>query len=346
MGNDEHACAQVGNADGRGLRLPDGRGVKDQDIRREQADSRGFSHALHADCGRGHTRVVCGQGDDPLCSPFADGVKRQFDLRYLRDAQIKGRGRQDAELGIVGDDGVDADGQIAAVFNGQTAHDGVSDADIAKVDLRGSRVKKGHAKCGIAQFADAVVVDKNEIALPVDQQARGALQIGQEAEGPIGTRACDARSREGQHDACFRFYGADAVVARVRDVNIAERVCGNARRIGEQRARRRPPIALVKHFAGDRFSPGRGVDDDDNGRILHGPADPADAPIGDVCDQQVAIAGDDELPGGQSRAVRQAAILNSGCPWVAIAGHGADGIAHQIELSHAVVALPTGIAPI
>ena len=92
MGNDQHAGAQVGNADGRGLRLPDSRGIKNQDVRREQADSCGFCCALDADCGRRRARVVCGQGDDPLRSPFADGVKRQVDLCQLRHAQIKGQG--------------------------------------------------------------------------------------------------------------------------------------------------------------------------------------------------------------------------------------------------------------
>ena len=38
--------------------------------------------------------------------------------------------------------------------------------------------------------------------------------------------------------------------------------------------------------------------------------------------------------------MRQPPILDIGRPGVAIAGHGADGIARQIELSHSVVALP------
>ena len=127
---------------------------------------------------------------------------------------------------------------------------------------------------------------------------RGALQIGQQAQRVFGPRALGAGARQGQDDAGFRFHDADAVVARVRDINIAALVYRNARRVGEQRARRGPPIALVKHFFRTRLPPGHGGDDDDNGRVLHGPADPADAPIGNVCNQQVSIARDGELPGG------------------------------------------------
>ena len=114
----------------------------------------------------------------------------------------------------------------------QTAHRGIANANSAKVDICGDRVEKRHSERGITQFSDAIVggVNKNEVPIAINQQVRGLPQIRQKAECTFRPCARNTRSRDSQHIARFRFDHANAIIARIADIDIASFIDSNARR--------------------------------------------------------------------------------------------------------------------
>ena len=97
-------------------------------------------------------------------------IKHNFNISGLGNADFEGQCRQNAKCGVIGNRCFNANGHIASIFNAQTAHGGIANANLAKIDILGENIEQGHAECGIAQFADEIVggINKNEIPIAIN----------------------------------------------------------------------------------------------------------------------------------------------------------------------------------